>query len=86
MNGPVQILGTANIPNFQYYKVEVGSGENPTSWSMFSDIHKSSIAGGLLDIWDPSAYPSGVYKLRLTVVDNTGNYPTPCEVRVIVEH
>lgn len=86
LNGPVQILGTANIPNFQYYKVEVGSGENPTSWSMFSDIHKSSIAGGLLDIWDPSAYPSGVYKLRLTVVDNTGNYPTPCEVRVIVEH
>lgn len=86
LNGPVQILGTANIPNFQYYKVEVGSGENPTSWSMFSDIHKSPIAGGLLDIWDPSAYPPGVYKLRLTVVDNTGNYPLPCEVRVIVEH
>jgi hypothetical protein len=86
LNGPVQILGTANIPNFQYYKVEVGSGENPTSWSIFSDIHKSRIAGGLLDIWDPSAYPAGVYKLRLTVVDNTGNYPLPCEVRVIVEH
>ena len=86
LNGPVQILGTANIPNFQYYKVEVGSGENPTSWSIFSDIHKSRIAGGLLDIWDPSAYPPGVYKLRLIVVDNTGNYPPPCEVRVIVEH
>ena len=86
LNGPVQILGRANIPNFQYYKVEVGSGENPTSWSIFGDIHKSRIAGGLLDIWDPSAYPPGVYKLRLTVVDNTGNYPLPCEVRVIVEH
>ncbi len=86
LNGPVQILGTANIPNFQFYKVEVGAGENPTSWSIFSDIHKSRIAGGLLDIWDPSAYPPGVYKLRLTVVDNTGNYPLPCEVRVTVEH
>jgi len=86
LNGPVQILGTANISNFQYYKVEVGSGDNPTSWSIFSDIHKSPIAGGLLDIWDPSGYPPGVYKLRLTVVDNTGNYPPPCEVRVIVEH
>ena len=86
LNGPVQILGTANISDFQYYKVEVGSGENPTSWSIFGDIHKSRIAGGLLDIWDPSAYPPGVYKLRLTVVDNTGNYPLPCEVRVIVEH
>jgi hypothetical protein len=86
LNGPVQILGTANIPNFQYYKVEVGSGENPTSWSIFSNIHKSPIAGGLLDIWDPSAYSPGVYKLRLTVVDNTGNYPLPCEVRVLVEH
>ena len=30
--------------------------------------------------------PPGVYKLRLIVVDNTGNYPLPCEVRVIVEH
>jgi len=86
LNGPAQILGTANISNFQYYKVEVGSGENPTSWSIFSDIHKSPIAGGLLDIWDPSGYPPGVYKLRLTVVDNTGNYPLPCEVRVMVEH
>ena len=86
LNGPIQILGTANISNFQYYKVEVGSGENPISWSIFSNIHKSSIAGGLLDIWDPSAYPPGVYKLRLTVVDNTGNYPPPFEVRVIVEH
>jgi len=86
LNGPVQILGTANISNFQYYKVEVGTGENPTSWSIFSDIHKSPIAGGLLDIWDPSAYPPGVYILRLTVVDNTGNYPLPCDVRVIVEH
>jgi hypothetical protein len=86
LNGPVQILGTANIPDFQYYKVEVGSGENPISWSIFSDIHKSSIAGGLLDIWDPSAYPPGTYKLRLTVVDKTGNYPLPCEVRVTVEH
>jgi hypothetical protein len=86
LNSPVQILGTANISNFQYYKVEVGSGDNPTSWSIFSDIHKSPIAGGLLDIWDPSGYPPGVYKLRLTVVDNTGNYPPPCEVRVIVEH
>lgn len=86
LNGPVQILGTANIPNFQYYKIEVGSGENPTSWSLFSDLRKSPIAGGLLDIWDPSGYPAGVYKLRLTVVDNTGNYPLPCEVRVIVEH
>lgn len=86
LNSPVQILGTANISDFQYYKVEVGSGENPTSWSMFSNLHKSPIAGGLLDIWDPTAYPPGVYKLRLTVVDNTGNYPLPCEVRVIVEH
>jgi hypothetical protein len=86
LNSPVQIIGTANISDFQYYKIEVGSGENPTSWSIFSDIHRSRIAGGLLDIWDPSGYPPGVYKLRLIVVDNTGNYPLPCEVRVIVEH
>jgi hypothetical protein len=29
VRGNVPIRGTANIPSFQYYKIEVGAGPNP---------------------------------------------------------
>ncbi|MGQ9627789.1 MAG: hypothetical protein ACUVV0_12905 [Anaerolineae bacterium] len=86
LNGAVPIVGSANIPNFQYYKVEVGPGENPASWSLITDLRYTQVAGGQLDIWDTTPFPSGVYTIRLVVVDNTGNFPEPCEVRVTVKH
>ncbi len=86
VSGAVQIVGSASIGNFQYYKVEFGPGENPVGWSVVTDLHHSPVAGGLLDVWDTTFLEDGAYKIRLVVVDKTGNFPPPHEVRVIVQH
>ncbi|MCS7286120.1 MAG: hypothetical protein RMK30_02675 [Anaerolineae bacterium] len=84
IRGPVEIKGTANIPNFQFYKLEFGAGQNPQLWS-FILSGNTPVVGGTLGIWDPSPLPPGEYRLRLVVVDITGNYPPPCEIPIRIQ-
>ena len=86
LSGAVHILGTANIENFDYYKIEYRMDNPATEWALITDLRRGPVAGGLLDIWDTTAFPNGDYRLRLVVVDITGNYPQPCEVRVTVSN
>lgn len=86
IEGRVDIRGTANIPNFQFYKIELGLGEQPSRWSTISDVRRTPVENGLLEVWDTSDLPVGSYTLRLVVVDVTGNFPPPSEVRVFVTH
>ena len=79
------IRGTAQIDNFQFYKLEYGLGENPQQWNSIGDIHRSPVADGALGVWDTAGFPNGVFKLRLTVVEISGNFPPPLEVRVIIQ-
>jgi len=83
--GTTFIKGTAAIPNFWYYKLEFGWGEKPARWHLIKELHYQPVVNGILGCWNTGALPEGVYVLRLVVVDNTGNYPQPCQVRVIVE-
>jgi hypothetical protein len=85
-SGSVRIMGTANLPNLDYYKVEFAPADNLEQWALVADLRYSEVSGGLLDIWDTTALPNGSYRLRLVVVDSTGNYPEPCEVRVTVKN
>jgi hypothetical protein len=43
------------------------------------------VAGGVLGTFNSGSYPAGTYTLRLVVVDQTGNYPTPCQVTITVQ-
>ena len=83
--GTVWIMGTANIPNFQFYKLEVGWGDDPKEWFSIDDVHRRPVVNDVLTVWNTGALPEGVYQLRLVVVDNTGNYRRPCQVRVIID-
>jgi hypothetical protein len=84
VHGRVDIRGTANIANFQFYKIELGLGEHPSRWATISDVRRSPVIDGLLEVWDTSDLPAGSYSLRLVVVDVSGNYPPPCEVQIYV--
>ena len=84
VSGNVEIRGTAAIERFQFYKIEYGMGEKPSSWNSIGDIRKQAVADGVLASWNVAGFPPGVYKLRLTVVDMTGNFAPPHEIRVIV--
>lgn len=82
----MSIVGTANVPRFQFYKVEFASAQSPEKWNSISpELHKQPVEAGTLEVWNTDLLPEGGYILRLTVVDITGNYPTPCEVPVTIE-
>lgn len=74
VNGMVEVTGTAVATNFQFYKLEFGTGENPTQWSVIGELHRAQVTNGTLGTWDTSSLPDGQYVLKLTVVDNTGNW------------
>jgi hypothetical protein len=85
VSGQVTIRGTAQMDQFQFYKLEYGLGENPQQWHSTGDVHRSPVVDNVLGTWDTAGFPNGVCKLRLTVVDVTGNFPPPCEVRVVIQ-
>ncbi|MFZ1465701.1 MAG: tetratricopeptide repeat protein, partial [Anaerolineae bacterium] len=79
----IRIIGTAAIENFQYYKIEWGAGEAPTDWNLLVNA-PTPVNRGLLATWNTAGLAPGVYTLRLTAVDITGNFPPPYLVRVEV--
>jgi LysM repeat protein len=85
VRGFLYIIGTANIPDFQFYKVEYGMGEAPFEFYSISEVHRTPVVNGPLDVWYTDALPEGVYILRLTAVDNRGQFPPPCDVRVFID-
>jgi hypothetical protein len=84
VTGAVEIRGSADIPNFWYYKFEL-RGMGGGSWA-FLQRFDAPVTDGVLGTWDTGGLVDGRYKLRLVVVDTTGNYPEPCEVEVVVRH
>lgn len=86
ISGRVSVRGTANHGRFQFYKLGYGQGEEPGAWHVVGDVHRTPVVDGVLEELDTTGLPNGVYWLRLTVVDQTGNFPPPCKVRVVIQN
>ncbi|NLT73442.1 MAG: hypothetical protein GXX94_04505 [Chloroflexi bacterium] len=74
IRGIVPIIGSAVVPNFQFYKVEWGIGSNPSQWAVIGSIHDSQVTNNQLEVWDTNSVPDDTYTLRLTGVKNDGNW------------
>jgi len=86
LKGAVEFRGSANIDDFQFYKLELKGEATSGEWQTIF-TNETPVADGALGVWDTSALPAGAYAFRLVVVDKTGNYPVaPCEVQVTIEH
>jgi len=83
VSGMVPIMGTANHEGFQFYKLEYGIGANPNSWSYF-DGGERPVQNGQLGTLNAGALPPGTYSVRIVVVDETGNFPVPCQTIVVI--
>jgi hypothetical protein len=79
----VDILGTANVPNFSFYKYEYRSTQPGSVWRTIS-AGTTPVIEGKLGTWDTSLLVPGDYALRLIVTDTGGNAPSPCVIRVTV--
>lgn len=86
LSGQVAVTGRAFHESFQYYKLEYAPGANAGDGYTYFDGANSAVDGGTLGVLNTGSLPNGVYTLRLTVVDMTANYPTPCDVAITIQN
>jgi len=83
LTGIVEITGTADIPNFAFYKYEYISLTSGAVWRAIQ-AGTAPIQQGDLGTWDTRLVVPGEYALRLVVTDTVGNAPQPCVILVRV--
>ena len=83
VQGIVAIIGTADIPNFGFYKFEMAA-LNDASW-LTIQAGDTITYEGTLGYWDTARLDPGDYTLRLVITDNQGQPAEPCVVQVRVE-
>lgn len=82
VSGIIELTGTANIPNFAFYKYEI-SAMGTNIWATISAGDKPVTKEKLGD-WDTTTLANGDYFLQLVVIDNAGKTLDPCVIAVRV--
>ncbi len=83
LSGVVDIEGTANIPNFAFWKYEYIRREPGAVWRTIQAGTNTVVKTGL-GSWDTSLVVPGDYLFRLVVTDVAGNAPLPCMIQLRV--
>ncbi len=95
VSGLVPITGRATHELFDFYKLEVAPGADASqgfTWFDGSDRSGSGgakegpVENGPLGNFNSAGVTNGAYTIRLTVVDTSSNYPTPCQVTINVQN
>ncbi len=81
-SGVVEILGTADTPNFGFYKLEIKKPEE-TVW-LTLQAGNQAVRDGKLGDWDTRRLTPGEYQLGLVIVDNEAQSSLPCIINVRV--
>lgn len=82
VKGIITLEGTADTPDFGFYKYELARPGDAVWLSL--NAGRQRVKEDELGDWDTSAYPPDEYLLRLVVIDNEGNMLDPCVIRVRV--
>jgi len=82
VSGVVEVTGTANIPNFGFYKFEMKRPDEAI-W-LTIQAGNSVINTGKLGDWDTRRLSPGDYLLGLVVVDNQAKALPPCVTQLRV--
>lgn len=82
VNEVVEINGTANIPNFGFYTLQMKRPDE-TIWATIQAGNQVKIDEKLGD-WDTRRLTPGVYQIGLVLVDNAAKASDPCVVQVNV--
>ncbi len=83
VSGTVDITGTANVPNFGFYKYEIAPVGNTQNWATVAAF-RMPVTDGELGKWNTLSLNNGDYFLRLVITDNVGNALDPCVISVRV--
>ena len=80
VTGTVEIMGTASVPNFGFFKYEVAP-RGSQNWATISAGRDPKV-NEVLGTWNTSSLTNGDYFLRLVVTDNVGVSLEPCVIAV----
>ncbi|NJN83099.1 MAG: hypothetical protein HC802_12980 [Caldilineaceae bacterium] len=86
VSGAISVVGTASHNEFQYYKVEFAPGANAAGGFVYLGGGNSQVFDSTLLGFDTNSLGNGAWTLRLIVVDQTGNFPPPCQVTINVQN
>lgn len=82
VKGVVDIIGTADVPNFGFYKYEIAPIGTQT-WATVA-AEREPKKDELLGKWNTLSLSNGDYFLRLVITDNVGEALEPCVIAVRV--
>jgi len=82
VNAVVDLIGTASVPNFGFYKYEI-SPVGTQNWATVA-AERDPKKDELLGKWNTLSLSNGDYFLRLVITDNVGNSLEPCVIAVRV--
>jgi len=82
VSGVVEILGTADIPNFGFYKLEIKRPEEAVWLTL--QAGNQVVRDGKLGDWDTRRLTPGEYQLGMVVVDSVAQASQPCIVNILV--
>ena len=82
VKGTISITGTADVPNFGFYKYEV-SPMGSENWATIA-ASRNPVKNEELGKWNTAAVTNGEYFLRLVITDNVGASLEPCVIAVRV--
>jgi len=78
----IDLMGTANIPNFGFYKYEIAP-VGTQNWATIS-ADREPKTDASLGKWNTLSLSNGDYFLRLVITDNVGNALEPCVIAIRV--
>jgi hypothetical protein len=82
VKGVVDLIGTADVPNFGFYKYEIAP-VGTLSWATVQ-ADRQPKKDELLGKWNTLSLSNGDYFLRLVITDNVGKALDPCVIAVRV--
>jgi membrane carboxypeptidase/penicillin-binding protein PbpC len=67
VHGTVELWGSASGSDFDYYRIQVGQGLNPTQWLLVGEDGQQPVSNGILGVWDTQGL-QGLFVLQLSVI------------------
>jgi membrane peptidoglycan carboxypeptidase len=73
LSGVSDIRGTAIMPNFDHYQVQIGFGNDPTDWIQIA-YGTNMVQDASLTTWDTRRFGDGQYTIRVAMYDRSGSF------------
>jgi hypothetical protein len=84
VRGSVEIVGSARLPDFQFYTLRYAASATPDAWIDIGEVVYQQKTNERLGTWHTTSLPDGAYYLRLVVVKQDGNAVETDPIRVQV--